>query len=134
MPRILVIDDEPSIRDIFRRMLERAGYNVQAAADGREGVRLFRQQGADLVITDIVMPEQEGLETIRELRRDFPDVKIIVVSGGGGLGDPSSYLYIAKKLGALYSFRKPISYVKLLAAVRELAGPAAPEPEDSAGA
>ncbi len=123
MPRILVIDDEPTILDVFSQMLTRAGYDVLTATDGREGVRLFREQGADLVVTDLVMPEQEGLETIRELRRDFPDVKIIVVSGGGGLGDPSNYLHMASLFGARYSFRKPVRVGTLLAAVRELVGP-----------
>ncbi len=123
MPRILVIDDDPNVRDILRRMLGRAGYDVLTASNGKAGVQLFRDQGADVVITDIVMPEQEGLETIRELRGEYPEVKIIVVSGGGGLGEPSSYLYMAKMFGARYTLQKPIPRGELLAAVRELAGP-----------
>lgn len=123
MSRILVIDDDPHVRDILRRMLERQGYEVLAAANGREGIRLFRNQVPDLVVTDILMPEKEGLETIRELRQESPDVKIIVVSGGGDLGEPSSILYMARQFGARYSFQKPIPRDKFLAAVRELAGP-----------
>ncbi len=125
MPSILVIDDDPSVRDIIRRMLGRAGYGVITAINGKEGTRLFREEGADLVITDIVMPEKEGLETIRDLHQEFPDIKIIVMSGGGGLGEPSSYLSIAKMLGARFSFQKPIPRAELLTAVRELVGPGA---------
>ncbi len=123
MPSILVIDDDPNIRIIFQKMLTMAGYRVLTAADGKQGVRLFRDQGADLVITDLIMPEQEGLETICELHRDFPDLDIIVISGGGRFGEPSSYLYMAKRFGARYSFQKPVPSAKLLAAVRELIGP-----------
>ena len=119
MPSILVIDDDPNVRDILQRMLGRAGYDVTTAINGKEGIRLFRAEGADVVITDIVMPEKEGLETIRELLEEFPDIKIIVMSGGGGLGEPSSYLSIAKMLGARLSFRKPIPRAELLAAVNE---------------
>ncbi len=123
MPRILIIDDDSNVRELIQQMLAPAGYEILTAADGKEGVRVFREQGADLVITDIVMPEQEGLETIRKLLADFPDLKIIVMSGGGGLGEPGNYLHMAEMFGAKYSFEKPVPRVKLLAAVRELVGP-----------
>lgn len=123
MPNILVIDDDPNVRDILRRMLGRAGYQVRTADNGKRGVELFRKTGADLVVTDIVMPEQEGLETIRELHREFPRLEIIVISGGGGLGEPGSYLRMGEMFGARYSFQKPIPRDELLAAIRELIGP-----------
>lgn len=121
MPRILVIDDEAPVRDLFRMMLERAGYEVALAGDGKEGMASHRETPADLIITDIVMPEKEGLETIVELRRDYPDVKIIAISGGGRIG-PDSYLDMAKSLGAHCAFSKPVDRDELLAALRELTG------------
>ena len=121
MSRILVIDDEEQVRSMFRMALERAEYEVEVACDGKEGIRLFREYPADLVITDLIMPEQEGVETIVELQRDFPDVKIIAISGGGRMA-PDTYLDIAKKLGALRTFTKPVNRDELLGAVRELLG------------
>ena len=129
MARVLVMDDDENVRDILRRMLGRKGYEVLLAGNGDEGIRIFHQQLAggqpvDLVVTDILMPEKEGLETILELRQEFPEVKIIVISGGGSLGEPGNILHAARKLGARYSFRKPIPRDELLAAVEELIGPA----------
>ena len=90
MALILIIDDDDQIRRVLRKTLERDGYDVADAPNGKEGIRLYRENPADLVITDIIMPEKEGIETIRELRRDFPEVKIIAISGGGRIG-PDSY-------------------------------------------
>lgn len=121
MPRILVIDDEAPVRTLFQMTLERAGYEVAVASDGKEGMESHRECPADVIITDIVMPEKEGLETIVELRRDFPEVKIIAISGGGRIG-PDSYLDMAKSLGAHCAFAKPVNRDELLAALRELIG------------
>jgi DNA-binding response OmpR family regulator len=121
MPLILVIDDDDQIRDMLREMLERAGYEVVLAADGDEGLRLFRERRADLVITDVVMPNKEGIEMIMELRVEFPKVKIIAISGGGRLG-PETYLDLAEGFGAMRVFSKPFRLNELLAAVRELLG------------
>jgi DNA-binding response OmpR family regulator len=121
MKRILIIDDNDQVRSLLREMLELGHYTVIEAPNGDIGARLFRQQPADLVITDIFMPEKEGLETIRELRRDFPDVKIIAISGGGSRGD-LGYLPTAKKLGAHRTFIKPFEMDELLSAVHELLG------------
>ncbi|MDY6987588.1 MAG: response regulator [Thermodesulfobacteriota bacterium] len=119
--RILVVDDDVQIREMLRQLLERAGYEVAEAPDGRQGIRLYRQEPADLVITDIIMPEKEGLETIRELRRDFPDVKILAISGGGRvLAD--EYLRLAKQFGAERTLAKPFDQKELLEAVHELVG------------
>lgn len=116
---ILVIDDEPQLRGMVKQMLAQEGYAVEEAHNGAEGLRAFRQAPADLVITDIVMPEKEGIETIRELRRDFPDVKIIAMSGGGRV-DPGEYLHFALKLGAARILRKPFRFHELLEAVRDV--------------
>lgn len=114
---ILVIDDEPQLRGMVKQMLEQEGYAVVEAHNGDEGLRVFRQSPADVVITDIVMPEKEGIETIRELRRDFPGVKIIAMSGGGRL-DSGEYLHFALKLGAARILRKPFRRQELLETVR----------------
>ena len=99
--------------------LEAAGYDVDEASDGAEGLTLFKQQPADLIVTDIYMPNKEGLETIRELRRLDPDVKIIAMSGGGSAGD---FLPIAKRLGAAKTMQKPFDNEMLLEAVSEVLG------------
>lgn len=117
--RILVIDDDAQVRVMLRWLLEGAGYEVVDAPDGQEGVRLFRQQPADLVITDIFMPEKDGLEVIQELTRDFPEVKIIAISGGGQTGKVD-LLPHAEAFGALRTFQKPLDLRKLLNAVKEL--------------
>jgi len=119
--RILIIDDDVQILDMLRQTLEREGYEVVDASNGKKGIRLYREKPADLIITDIIMPEKEGIETIIELKRDFPDVKIIAISGGGKIRS-EEYLSMAKKLGARYTFSKPVKREELLAAVRELIG------------
>ena len=122
MPRILVIDDDEQIRLLLRSILEREGYEVETAADGAQGLNFFRKDPADLVITDILMPEKEGLETIRELCDEFPDAKIIAISGGGSLAHPEVYLELCKKFGALRTFQKPVDRHELVTAVREIIG------------
>ena len=82
MSRILIIEDDEHVRGMLRKMLERIGYDVFDAPDGKEGLDFYRNTPVDLVITDILMPEKEGIQTIMELRREFPDVKIIAISGG----------------------------------------------------
>ena len=119
MAYILIIDDDNQFRAMLREMLERSGYEVVEASDGKEGLRLYREKATDLIITDIIMPEKEGIEVIMELQRDFPDVKIIAMSGGGQL-DPGLYLSMAKSFGAQYTFDKPVERQELLKAVREL--------------
>jgi DNA-binding response OmpR family regulator len=119
MKKILVVDDDSTVRELLRVVLEREGYHVTTAADGKEAIRLFRQKPADLIITDIIMPEQEGLKTIYDLRRDHPSVPVIAISGGGqyGLGD---YLEAATAFGADRTFAKPFDRSELLDAVRGL--------------
>jgi CheY-like chemotaxis protein len=115
--RILLIDDDDLVRSVARRILRSAGHEVLECGDGKAGVACYRQETrVDLVITDILMPEQEGLETIRELRRIDPQVKIIATSGSGQ-GD---YLDLAVRFGARRILIKPYSRDDLLAAVNEV--------------
>ena len=116
---ILVIDDDETIREILRAILEREGYRVLEAPDGGEGLKQFTETPTDLVITDLIMPGKEGIETIRDLRRKFPDVKIIAVSGGGRIG-PDSYLKMAKGVGALRTLSKPFDRLELLKTIKEV--------------
>ncbi len=119
MPRILIIDDDDQILTSLREVLEWDLHEVVDAPNGEVGMKLFREEAADLVITDILMPDKEGTETIRELRRDFPEVKIMAISGGGR-GNPDAYLSLAKALGAEVTLTKPFGRAELLAAVRGL--------------
>lgn len=119
MARILVIDDEAPVRDMIRQTLERAGYEVMEAGDGKRGMVQVRTQPIDLVITDILMPEQEGIETIRLLRKEFPQVKIIAISGGGKKGK-LDVLPVAQTFGAHSTLSKPFERKDLLAAVSAL--------------
>ncbi|MCK4786615.1 MAG: response regulator [Desulfobacteraceae bacterium] len=121
MHTILVIDDNEDFRYTLMDLLELEGYEVIGAADGNEGVELYRQNPVELVITDLIMPKKEGIETIQELCRDYPDVKIIAISGGGrSCSDPGLFLCAATDLGSMKSFQKPLDRVKFLAAVRDL--------------
>ena len=119
---ILVVDDEPMMRDVLSHVLTRAGYRVVTAENGREAVECVRDSVPDLVITDIVMPEQEGIQTIVELRRIAPGIGIIAVSGGGRdvNGASDNYLAAAKKLGADHVFEKPVNHQALLKAVGDM--------------
>jgi CheY-like chemotaxis protein len=119
--RILVIDDEDLIRQVVKEMLEVEGYIVTTAANGKEGLQLYRQESPDLIITDIFMPEMEGLETIRTLQQDSSKVKIIAISGGGERG-MISFLSYAKRFGALLTLQKPFTREDLLTSVREVLG------------
>jgi CheY-like chemotaxis protein len=119
--RILVIDDDALLRRALRAVLEVAGYDVIEAADGAAGLRLQREQGADLILVDLVMPELDGLEFIRKLRADLPQAKIIAMSGGGPTGR-ADLLGVAAALGASRTLRKPFEPRDLLTAIQELLG------------
>jgi len=116
-PKIIVIDDEAVVRETITEMLQRAGYEVWAAADGGEGLDLFREKKVDLVITDIIMPEVEGIETIRTLLQEQPGVKIIAISGGGRISN-DDLLLMASHFGASLTLKKPFEREELLNAVR----------------
>ncbi len=115
MATILIIDDEEIIRVLLRSALEAEGYEVTEAANGREGLELYRQRPTDLVITDIVMPELNGLDMLLELTREFLHAKVIAISGAG---EEKNVLDVAKLLGARQTFQKPFSIPHLLDAVR----------------
>ncbi len=115
----MIIDDEPAVRKALRPYFERAGYQVAEAGDGRTGLRFHAAAPADVIITDIFMPDFDGIETIRELRRVAPGVKVIVVSGGDSTGT-LNMLEDAKLLGADRAFHKPVRPEELLGAVREM--------------
>jgi DNA-binding NtrC family response regulator len=121
MAHILIVDDDAQIREMLRQMLEDAGFEVTEAPDGKVAMKLYRESPSDLVLTDLIMPEQEGLETIQSLKAEFPDAKIIAMSGGGRLG-PESYLKMAGAFGALHTFTKPVRRDELLEKIREALG------------
>jgi DNA-binding response OmpR family regulator len=114
MARILVIDDDPDLLKVMEHVLQSAGHEVGLATDGREGVEQYVAKPADLVITDLYMPGQEGLETIRELRDRFPEVAILAMSGRTAAG---TMLEVAQKLGAVDTLLKPFGADELLASV-----------------
>ncbi len=119
MARILLFDDDHDLRDVVRTILEEAGHEVRDAANGDAGVQMYRNDPADIVITDIRMPEKTGNEAIIELRSEFPEVKIIAISGGGSIG-VETYMRVARKLGADAAIAKPFAPDELLSAVRTL--------------
>ncbi len=124
MGRILVVDDEDIIRFTLRQMLEKAGHEVFEAANGLEALKSFEELEVDLVITDIIMPVKEGIETIVELRRRQPELKIIAVSGGGRTHN-LDYLQIAKRFGADGALAKPLDRQAVVATVAGVLGDAA---------
>jgi CheY-like chemotaxis protein len=122
MPKhIIVADDEEQIRLMLEQLLSSHGYKVTPVSNGNEAIATYEAESADLIITDLIMPGKEGIETIAELRDKSPDLKIIAISGGGRVG-PENYLYLAEKLGAERTFSKPFDHRAILAAVEELVG------------
>jgi DNA-binding response OmpR family regulator len=106
-PKILLIDDDLVVRTAMVQFLADLGYEVVVADDGERGLRLFRSEKPDLVITDIIMPEKEGIQTIVEMRREQPSTKIIAVSGGGRIGN-ADFLKVARSMGANDVIAKPV--------------------------
>jgi len=113
----LVIDDDVIVRKTITRLLEDGGYKVLSAEDGLRGMAMFRSECPDLVITDIIMPEQEGIRTITEMRKARPDAKIIAISGSGRIGN-ADFLKIAQALGATAAISKPFDQDELLTIVK----------------
>ena len=129
MGSILIIDDEEDIRDALQMVLESAGHDVKVASNGKEAVELQRKTPADLIITDIIMPEKDGVTTIKEIRDEFPGIRVIAISGGGGVQSAeyvpeaittTAYLAAAKEAGADRVFTKPFERKDLIDAVDEL--------------
>ena len=119
MAFVLIIDDDDALRGSMRRVLERAGHSVKEAADGEEGLRLYREEPTDLVVTDLIMPGKEGIETIQEFRQEFPEIRILAVSGGGSV-DPQGPLFDAEALGADDTLAKPFDIIAFQEAVARL--------------
>lgn len=131
MGSILIIDDEEDIRDALQMVLESAGHDVKVASNGNDAVELQREEPADLIITDIIMPGKDGVGTIKEIRQEFPGIRIIAISGGGGVQPTeyvpeaittTAYLAAAKEAGADMVFTKPFERKDLIQAVDDLFG------------
>lgn len=121
MKRILVVDDEAQIRTMLTQMLELEGYTVHTAENGEEGLALVGRYTFDLVITDMIMPVKDGLKFIMELIRDYPDLKILAISGGGAI-KAERYLTMAGYLGDIATLEKPFKREVLLDLVRKQIG------------
>ena len=119
MVHILVIDDEPSVLDVLRKILQLEGYEVITACNGEEGLELFRQFPCDLVITDMVMPVKDGLQTILDLRKEKPDIPVVAMSGGGTISK-ERYLVVAGYLDKVITIPKPFSVESITEAVTKL--------------
>ncbi|MDX2108668.1 MAG: response regulator [Verrucomicrobiota bacterium] len=115
---ILVADDNDQLRPMMCRMLEAEGHSVTQAVNGVEALEMVQLAPVDLLITDIIMPEKEGIETIVELRRKFPKIRILAISGGGWM-EPDAYLETARELGAHATLPKPFNREAFLAAVQQ---------------
>jgi len=118
MQKILVIDDNVVVRNTIVQILETEGYEVVSAEDGRRGLSVFLGEKPDLVVTDIIMPEKEGIETIRDIRDLSPNAKIIAISGGGRIGS-TDFLRIARQLGACDVIAKPLDPDYFIGVVRD---------------
>lgn len=119
MRRILLVDDDAALRKLLRFNLTKMGYEVVEAANGNEALEIQKNDPAELVLTDLIMPEKEGLETIGELRKKYPGARIIAMSGGGR-GSAADYLKVAKMLGVDHVMAKPFSFKELADAVAGL--------------
>lgn len=117
MTAILIVDDEQDVRELIQEILENARYQTLTASNGTEALKIYAEEHPDLMITDLLMPEKDGIETIIELKRIDPNAKIIAISGDG-MFNPIFLLHIAKKLGAEAAILKPINRDELLSTVR----------------
>lgn len=120
MARFLILDDDEDLGTIVEMILQMEGHDTAVLKRAEEAVAQQRSRPADVLITDIFMPDQDGLETIQQFRREFPQVKIIAMSGGGDMLRNVSYLFSARELGAVQVIRKPFEREALLDVVREV--------------
>lgn len=116
--KVLIIDDEVRIRELVRMWLEKEGFEVFEAENGKKGFKAHHTCPVELVICDLIMPEQEGIETISQFKNEFPEVGLIAISGGGKIGS-DSYLAMAEQLGAWKVFTKPLDMPSLIQAIKE---------------
>ena len=121
MAKILVMDDDEGVRRGIGKVLVRAGHEVIEAPDGRVALALLKDEPPDLVICDLFMPEMDGVEVLRELRRDYPDLPVVAISGGAYQGKVQ-LLDVAKGLGAVAVLKKPFQLQQLLGVVNDLVG------------
>jgi DNA-binding response OmpR family regulator len=119
MPGILIVEDDEELREMLNVSLARRNFSVFEASNGKEAILHFKPSITDVVVTDIIMPEEDGLKVIMRLRELKPSIKIIAISGGGKAG-PGSYLNLAKALGADAIFSKPFSINDLIIKIEEL--------------
>ena len=122
MAKILVIDDNDQFLEIMREYLENEGYEVLVASDGKIGVELYREKKPDLVITDVIMPEKDGAQVIFDLQKEFPGIKMIVMTGGGQCNAQAYLKSITAFSNVKYAFEKPFAMDKLLQSVKEVVG------------
>jgi CheY-like chemotaxis protein len=131
MQQILIVDDEPDVREALKRVLNRAGYSVRTAPDAIDAMAELQRMPADVVITDIVMPKINGVQAIEMICKAFPTIRIIAISGGGNFGataykpmaiTTTAYLASAQSAGAHLVLTKPFEAVDLIQAVEELLG------------
>lgn len=120
MGRLLLIEDNDEVREAMTFLLERAGHTVVVLPDGRKAVDVCQKRDVDIVITDIVMPEREGIDTIRVLRKQIPGIGIVAISGGGRYGRSEEYLTAARQLGADVTLSKPVDPATLLEVLSDL--------------
>ena len=119
MARILVVDDDPTMRALLRKRLESVGHEIDEAEDGVEGVRAIRRGGVDLLVTDVLMPEKGGIEALMEIREEYPDLKVLIVTGHSPT-ESEAFQNVARQFGAARVFTKPLDFDAFLAAVSEL--------------
>jgi DNA-binding response OmpR family regulator len=119
MPGVLIVEDDKELREMLKMSLQRRGFTVIEAENGKDAITHFKPTLTDLVVTDLIMPEEDGLKVVIKLREFKPSIKIIAISGGGKVG-PGSYLNLAKALGADATYSKPFSISELTAKIEQL--------------
>lgn len=124
MAKILVVDDEPTLRTMLTHMLEKDDHEVLVANDGAQGIDLYRENRPDLVISDLVMPNKNGIDMILELKKEYPDLRLIAISGGGGITGSFDYLPTAKLVGANIILKKPFGLQELRESLDSVLGDA----------
>ena len=116
MAKILLVEDDDLVNDMLKQMLERAGHEIQTAANGEEAAQILKTTEPDIMVTDIIMPKKSGITLISEVKDQHPNMEIIAISGGGRL-DPIGYLDLSESIGASISFEKPVDKSALLMAI-----------------
>lgn len=120
MQRVLIVDDEDSVRKMVKEMIEPDGFDVVEARDGNQAYDVCKKLSIDLIITDIVMPEKNGIDLIMAVKKEYPDIPVIAISGGGGITGHYDYLEIAKLVGAKIVLKKPFELQELRSAVSDM--------------